>query len=46
VDKIREGELDLDLKAILPAEVGDEVLLVRKKIPRIFAAGRVKEILT
>ena len=45
VDKVGDGELELDLKAIFPAEVGDEVLLVRKKIPRIFASGKVKGIL-
>jgi selenocysteine-specific translation elongation factor len=45
VTKVGAGELELELKAAVPAEAGDEVLLVRKKVPRIFASGRLKETL-
>lgn len=45
VTKVGGGELEVELKAEMPAELNDEVLLVRKKIPRIFASGRVKELL-
>jgi selenocysteine-specific translation elongation factor len=45
VTKAGDRELELELKAPMPAEVGDEVLLIRKDIPRIFAYGKVKEAL-
>jgi len=43
VTKVGNGEMELELKAPLPAEVGDDVLLIRKEMPRIFACGKVKE---
>ncbi len=45
VTKVDGNVVELDLKAKLPAEVGTEVLLIRKAMPRIFAAGRVKSVL-
>lgn len=35
--------LGLELRSPFPAELGDEVLLLRKEMPRIFASGRVIE---
>ena len=35
--------VELELKAPMPAEVGDEALLIRSIMPRIFASGTVKE---
>ena len=45
VIKVNGSEMELDLKAKLPAEIGQEVLLIRKAMPRIFAAGRIKSVL-
>jgi selenocysteine-specific translation elongation factor len=41
VDEAKQ-EMELELKAALPLEVGDKALLLRKEIPRIFASGEVK----
>ncbi|MCL5238947.1 MAG: hypothetical protein M1286_00520 [Candidatus Marsarchaeota archaeon] len=41
VKKVDGRRLDLELKAPMPIEEGDEVLIIRSKVPRIFAAGRV-----
>ncbi len=43
VKKAEGGRLELALRAALPLEVGDNVLLVRKEVPRIFASGTVAE---
>ena len=45
VTKVDGNVMELELKAKLPAEVGAEVLLIRKAMPRIFASGSVKGIL-
>jgi selenocysteine-specific translation elongation factor len=45
VTRVGDGEMELDLKAPMPAEVGDEVLLIRKEVPRVFAYGKVKKAL-
>lgn len=39
----KDGEIELELRSAMPLEKGDSVLLIRKEIPRIFAAGAVKE---
>jgi len=44
VKKAENGKLELALRTALPIEVGDEVLLTRKEIPRIFASGKVSGI--
>jgi selenocysteine-specific translation elongation factor len=43
VAKSGDSEVELTLNSPMPAEIGDEVLLVREKVPRIFASGRVKQ---
>jgi selenocysteine-specific translation elongation factor len=45
VIKVNGSDMELELKAKLPAEIGTEVLLIRKAVPRIFAAGKVKAVL-
>lgn len=45
VTKVGNGELWLELKAPLQAEAGDEVLLIKKEVPRIFAYGKVRKAL-
>jgi selenocysteine-specific translation elongation factor len=41
--RIEGRELELELKSPLSTEIGDEVLLTRRQIPRIFASGTVKQ---
>jgi selenocysteine-specific translation elongation factor len=43
VTKSNDTEVEFTLSAPFPAEIGDEVLLVRERAPRIFASGRVKQ---
>ena len=44
VKSVAGGELVLSLSAPFPAEIGDEVLLIRRQVPRIFASGAVKQV--
>ena len=41
VRSIEGQKLELELKAPMPAEIGDTVLLMRNSLPRIFASGKV-----
>jgi selenocysteine-specific translation elongation factor len=43
VVRIEGHELELELKSAVPAEIGDEALLTRRQVPRIFASGIVKQ---
>jgi selenocysteine-specific translation elongation factor len=43
VTGVSGNELELELSAPMPVEKGDEVFLIRKAMPRLFASGRVKE---
>ncbi len=43
VKKVGGDMLELELKSAIPAEAGEEVLLIRKDAPRIFAYGKVIE---
>jgi len=43
VTKAGAEELELELAAAVPVELGDEVFLIRKEVPRLFASGKVKE---
>lgn len=43
VAKAGNAEIELTLSSPMAAEIGDEVLLVREKVPRIFASGKVKQ---
>lgn len=45
VKEVTHNTLEIDLKAGVPLEIGDEAFLTRRGAPRIFASGRVKEIL-
>lgn len=46
VKKAEGQRLELDLKTKLPLELGDELLLIRKEAPKIFASGKVLQILS
>ena len=41
VTKAGGGEMEIELSAPLPMEPGDEVFLIRKEVPRLFASGKV-----
>ena len=41
VTKVGGGEMEVDLASPVPMEQGDEVFLIRKEVPRLFAAGKV-----
>lgn len=41
VEKVGSSTLELKLRSKLPVEAGDEVLFIKRDIPRVFAAGRV-----
>ncbi len=43
VTKVGSSELEIELNIPLPMELGDEVFLIRKEIPRLFASGKVKK---
>jgi selenocysteine-specific translation elongation factor len=45
VKRSEDSRLELELKSKLPVEIGDELFLIRNEAPRIFAAGKVTEIL-
>jgi len=42
VMKAEGSKIELELKTKIPAMIGDELLMIRKEIPRIFASGSVK----
>ncbi len=43
VTGIHGNDIEVELSAPMPVEKGDEVFLIRKAVPRLFASGRVKE---
>ena len=45
VTKAGSGELEIELSIPLPMEPGDEVFLIRRELPRLFASGSVKKVL-
>lgn len=41
VTNVGSGELEIELSIPLPVEQGDEVFLIRREVPRLFASGKV-----
>ncbi|MGA3021111.1 MAG: EF-Tu/IF-2/RF-3 family GTPase [Candidatus Micrarchaeales archaeon] len=41
--KVGGSELEIKLRSPVPVEIGDELLLIRRQVPRIFASGVVKQ---